>query len=147
MQTQAAENTKQLEVFAREAIPSDLAYVLSTWGVSYFRLLGPHTIDRGTFDAEHRRLATKLLNRSDIRILASRNPSGIVSFAVVDKYEPVIHYAHTALAERQKGHIRYLLSDLLDEPFQYTFDTALARHAARALKITYNPFLLTRLEL
>ena len=126
----------------RHALPSDVAFVYSTWLNSYKRdsALGKSTRDTIFFN-EYRFVVDYILNRPNVDVMVCCHPDEISVIFGYAVYEPgILHYVFVKEAFRRLGIAKALLTDARD-----AFEITTHRTSSGDLTghtLAHNPFLL-----
>ena len=119
-------------VIIRAMVPSDLAYVFSTW-LRDLRDADPGGLPDDLWFPAHRALIERTLADRAVTVLvaaAADQPSDILGYAVAD--QQVLEWIHVRKQLREKGLAKRLLQQLsLTDPVQSRWTTSLARERIR----------------
>lgn len=141
------ENAKILsEVRARLAEPADHSFIRSHLAESWWRFwtFRSPKPDRSSSLWPHvERVLHLVLPRSQAMVVEHKGR--IVAWSIIDRYEPLVHYAFTIQPLRRMGICRSMLSEL-ERPWRYWADTAPGVITAHHLGGEFDPFALTFLK-
>lgn len=120
----------------REAKPSDMDFIYSTWLRAYYDLMNRfHKPSKTVFFKEHQTYIKKLVEKSDCYIVCNEEDTDqIISYMVAEPN--TLHFIYTKNVFRQYGFARMLLN--LIKPVAYTHHTSYIKHLK--MNATYNPY-------
>ena len=134
----------------RKPVPSDVEYLLKTWGREHRRAL-PRALPDRLFYHEFQKIMYSLVSRSDARVIcAAEDPNYILGFVIgtvhPDAKTAVVHFAYVRSPFRRAGMVREALRDMGWEPgFEIVashWSDYVARFDLKALNLVYNPYIL-----
>ena len=134
----------------RKPVPSDVEYLLKTWGREHRRAL-PRALPDRLFYPEFQKIMYSLVSRTDARVIcAAEDPNYIIGFVIgevhADAQTAVIHFAYVRSPFRRAGFTRAALEDMGWRPgyeiVASHWSDYVARFDLKALNIVYNPYIL-----
>lgn len=111
----AVENAREnLPVRIREAIQPDMPFVYSSWLRQHSYSAFASGIPKATFFSNHRKIISKLVEKSDVYIACDPADMGIMyGFICGEQHEwPLLHYAFVKGRFRRYGIFKMLLGEL-----------------------------------
>lgn len=134
----------------RRPVPSDVEYLLKTWGREHRRAL-PRALPDRLFYPEYQKIMYSLVSRSDARVIcAAEDPNYIIGFVigsvVPEAQTTVVHFAYVRAPFRRAGFVREALRDMGWQPGFEVVATHwcdyVDRFDLKALNLIYMPYAL-----
>lgn len=133
------------QVALRSIVPSDVAFVFSTWLRSYRS--AAEKVSAAVYFQFQREAIERMLSRSRVLVACDPETRGhVLSYLVLESIGgvPVLHYAYTKAPFRRLGIAGSLLSAALagaEFAPQHTHETPAGRKLIKRVGSTWNPYL------
>ena len=123
---------------------TDIPFIQSSWGNSYYEGVNGHKLLEGQdFHKHHRPIREAILNKPNIAIIvcaSTEDPDLIIGYIIVEKPESsdysVLHYVYVKQAFKRQGIARELFKrSITKKPVMYTHETITAGRVFTKFKV------------